>query len=123
MRGPPWARGGPSGPVGQPPRAAARAQGPGGGILAKRCRKPRSPAMVYMHPALEPAISVQTAMRLPEHLHQRFVALSRKTGRTAAFYMREALQRHIADLEDAFRADELIERIERGEEMWRGMDA
>ena len=93
MRGPPWARGGPSGPVGQPPRAAAEAQGPGGGILAKRWSEPRSPTMVYMHPALEPAMSVQTAIRLPEDLHKRFVALSRKTGRTAAFYMREALQR------------------------------
>ena len=75
-------------------------------------------------------MSVQTAIRLPDDLHERFVALSRKTGRTAAFYMREALQRHIEDLEDAFKADEILERIERGDEpvltsdeMWRDLDA
>lgn len=74
-------------------------------------------------------MSVQTAIRLPEELHQRFVALSQRTGRPAAFYMRDALQRHIEDLEDAYRADEIIARIERGEEevlnsdeMWRGLD-
>lgn len=74
-------------------------------------------------------MSVQTAIRLPDELHQRFVELSRKTGRTTAFYMREALQRHIEDLEDTYKADEIIERIERGdeeiltsEEMWRGLD-
>lgn len=122
-RGPIW----PGGPAPARRRQGTRPRRRHFGEALARAAKS---CLVYMHPTLEPAMSVQTAIRLPEDLHQRFVALSRKTGRTAAFYMREALQRHIADLEDAFRADELIERNERGEEqilsseeMWRGLDA
>jgi RHH-type transcriptional regulator, rel operon repressor / antitoxin RelB len=40
------------------------------------------------------------ALRLPAKLEKRLDALARKTGRTKSFYAREAILRHIEDLED-----------------------
>jgi RHH-type transcriptional regulator, rel operon repressor / antitoxin RelB len=40
------------------------------------------------------------ALRLPPKLEKRLEALARKTGRTKSFYAREAILRHIEDLED-----------------------
>lgn len=46
------------------------------------------------------------ALRLPPDLEKRLDDLARKTGRTKSFYAREAIAEHIADLEDAFLADQ-----------------
>ena len=43
--------------------------------------------------------------RLPEDINQRLNALSVKTGRTKSFYVREALELHMQDLEDAYLAE------------------
>jgi RHH-type transcriptional regulator, rel operon repressor / antitoxin RelB len=40
------------------------------------------------------------ALRLPPQIEKRLDALARKTGRTKSFYAREAILRHIEDLED-----------------------
>ena len=40
------------------------------------------------------------ALRLPPEIEKRLDALARKTGRTKSFYAREAILRHIEDLED-----------------------
>ncbi len=40
------------------------------------------------------------ALRLPPKLEKRLDALAKKTGRTKSFYAREAILRHIEDLED-----------------------
>ena len=40
------------------------------------------------------------ALRLPTDIEQRLAALAKKTGRTKSFYAREAILRHIEDLED-----------------------
>jgi RHH-type rel operon transcriptional repressor/antitoxin RelB len=40
------------------------------------------------------------ALRLPPKIEKRLDALARKTGRTKSFYAREAILRHIEDLED-----------------------
>ena len=40
------------------------------------------------------------ALRLPPKIEKRLEALARKTGRTKSFYAREAILRHIEDLED-----------------------
>jgi len=37
-------------------------------------------------------------------------------GRTATFYIREAIEAHLEDLEDAYLADQVLGRIQRGEE-------
>jgi RHH-type transcriptional regulator, rel operon repressor / antitoxin RelB len=40
------------------------------------------------------------ALRLPPEIERRLAALAKKTGRTKTFYAREAILRHIEDLED-----------------------
>ncbi|HEV2558940.1 MAG TPA: TraY domain-containing protein [Microvirga sp.] len=50
------------------------------------------------------------ALRLPDDIERRLDELARKTGRTKSFYAREAILRHIEDLEDAFLARERLER-------------
>ena len=40
------------------------------------------------------------ALRLPPEIEKRLDALAKKTGRTKSFYAREAILRHIEDLED-----------------------
>jgi RHH-type transcriptional regulator, rel operon repressor / antitoxin RelB len=40
------------------------------------------------------------ALRLPPEIEKRLDVLAKKTGRTKSFYAREAILRHIEDLED-----------------------
>jgi RHH-type transcriptional regulator, rel operon repressor / antitoxin RelB len=40
------------------------------------------------------------ALRLPPEIDKRLAALAKKTGRTKSFYAREAILRHLEDLED-----------------------
>jgi RHH-type rel operon transcriptional repressor/antitoxin RelB len=40
------------------------------------------------------------ALRLPAEIEKRLDALAKKTGRTKSFYAREAILRHLEDLED-----------------------
>jgi RHH-type transcriptional regulator, rel operon repressor / antitoxin RelB len=44
--------------------------------------------------------SVMLALRLPDDIEKRLDALARKTGRSKSFYAREAILRHIEDIED-----------------------
>jgi RHH-type transcriptional regulator, rel operon repressor / antitoxin RelB len=50
------------------------------------------------------------ALRLPDDIEKRLEALARKTGRTKSFYAREAIMRHLEDLEDAHLASERLKR-------------
>lgn len=50
------------------------------------------------------------ALRLPEDLERRLEELARRTGRTKSFYAREAILRHIEDLEDAYLARARLQR-------------
>ena len=60
-------------------------------------------------------MSKQTAVRLPEET-ARLQALAARTGRTARFYIREAVEEHIQDLEDLYAAEQaLIEHRKSGE--------
>lgn len=40
------------------------------------------------------------ALRLPPEIEKRLDDLAKKTGRTKSFYAREAILRHLEDLED-----------------------
>jgi RHH-type rel operon transcriptional repressor/antitoxin RelB len=53
---------------------------------------------------------VMLALRLPPDIEKRLADLARKTGRTKSFYAREAILRHIEDLEDFHLADERLRR-------------
>ncbi|WP_306180767.1 DUF6290 family protein [Rhizobium sp. AN73] len=74
-------------------------------------------------------MSKQTAIRLPDETYERLKALSARTGRTSAYYIREAIEKHIEDMEDLYLAEEATRRIQRGdlkvvsaEEFWRDLD-
>lgn len=55
-------------------------------------------------------MSKQTAIRLPDDIYERLKALSERTGRTSAFYIREAIEKHIEDMEDLYLAEEATRR-------------
>jgi RHH-type rel operon transcriptional repressor/antitoxin RelB len=56
------------------------------------------------------------AIRLPQSIEKRLEKLARRTGRTKTFYAREAILQHLEELEDVYLAEEVLERIRRGEE-------
>ncbi len=56
------------------------------------------------------------AIRLPVEIEERLDSLAKRTGRTKTFYAREAIVQHLEDLEDAFLADAVLERIQQGKE-------
>lgn len=74
-------------------------------------------------------MSKQTALRLPDKTYDRLRALANRTGRTASYYIREAIETHLDDLEDVYLAEQVVERIRGGDEdvlsaeaFWRGLD-
>ena len=50
------------------------------------------------------------ALRLPPEIEKRLTALAKKTGRTKSFYAREAILRHIEDIEDYHLASRRLAR-------------
>lgn len=58
----------------------------------------------------------QAAVRLPDEVFQRLQYLAEKTGRTATWYMREAIQTHLDDLEDYYLASQVLSDIKKGAE-------
>lgn len=64
----------------------------------------------------------QIAVRLPDETDSRLAALAARTGRTKTFYVREAIEAHLEDLEDYYLAAEVSERIGRGEESTVSLD-
>ena len=45
------------------------------------------------------------SIRLPDDLNARLERLASKTGRTKSFYVREAIEEQLADLEDYYLAE------------------
>lgn len=56
------------------------------------------------------------AIRLPASIEKRLDRLARRTGRTKTFYAREAILRHLEDLEDIYQAENVLERLRTGKE-------
>jgi RHH-type rel operon transcriptional repressor/antitoxin RelB len=50
------------------------------------------------------------ALRLPPEIEKRLDALAKKIGRTKSYYAREAILRHIEDIEDFHLATRRIRR-------------
>ena len=50
------------------------------------------------------------ALRLPPELEKRLESLAEKTGRTKSYYVREAILRHLEDLEDLYLAQRRLKR-------------
>lgn len=55
------------------------------------------------------------SVRLPEELKERLKALAASTGRSEAFYVREAIVEHLAELEYAYTLRDEVEAYRRGE--------
>ena len=49
-------------------------------------------------------------IRLPSDVERRLAVLAKSTGRTKSFYVREAILRHLGDLEDYYLARERLRR-------------
>ncbi len=56
------------------------------------------------------------AIRLPESIEKRLDRLAKRTGRTKTFYARQAILRHLEDLEDLYQAERSLERIREGKD-------
>ncbi|MCX8049226.1 MAG: DUF6290 family protein [Methylohalobius sp.] len=54
------------------------------------------------------------AIRLPPDIEQRLTALAKATGRSKAFYVRQALLEYLDDLEDVYLAERELEQIRAG---------
>jgi RHH-type rel operon transcriptional repressor/antitoxin RelB len=70
-----------------------------------------------------------TTVRLSPDAERRLRLLAAKTGRSKAFYLREMIERSLADMEDYYLAADVLERVRKGEEevvsaedFWRGLD-
>lgn len=50
------------------------------------------------------------ALRLPPDIEKRLDALAKKTGRTKSYYAREAILRHLEDIEDQHLATARVKR-------------
>jgi RHH-type rel operon transcriptional repressor/antitoxin RelB len=59
------------------------------------------------------------SVRLSGDLEERLDALSERTGRPKSFYVKSALEAHLADLEDQYWADQVITRFEAGDQTTR----
>jgi len=59
-------------------------------------------------------MSRQTAVRLPDDIYNRLDSLAVRTGRNKAYYIREALQEYLGDLEDIYLAEQRLIDIRAG---------
>ncbi len=57
-----------------------------------------------------------SSIPLAPEAEARLDRLAKATGRTKAFYLRELIEQGLDDLEEAYMAAEVLERIRRGEE-------
>jgi RHH-type rel operon transcriptional repressor/antitoxin RelB len=56
------------------------------------------------------------AIRLPASIEKRLARLAKRTGRTKTYYAREAILKHLEDLEDVYLAEQVYARYLKGEE-------
>ena len=56
------------------------------------------------------------SIRLDAELDARLEKLAKTTGRTKSFYIKQAIEDHLDDLEDLYLARRVVERIESGNE-------
>jgi RHH-type transcriptional regulator, rel operon repressor / antitoxin RelB len=54
------------------------------------------------------------ALRLPPDIEARLADLARRTGRTKSFYAREAILRHLDELEDLYLAESRLDDLRNG---------
>ena len=57
-----------------------------------------------------------TSVRFSPDIEKRIDLLASRSGRSKAYYLREMVERSIDDVEDYYLAEEVLERIRKGEE-------
>ena len=62
------------------------------------------------------------ALRLPEEIERRLTALAKRTGRSKSFYAREAILEHLDDLEAEYLSDQVMKRVQEGQEQTYTLD-
>jgi RHH-type transcriptional regulator, rel operon repressor / antitoxin RelB len=69
------------------------------------------------------------SVNLPQEIEARLKALADKSGQSADAQLRQIIDRGLEDLEDYHAGQDVLRRVERGEEkvlssedFWRGMD-
>jgi len=74
-------------------------------------------------------MSKPVAVRIQDATYERLKALSDKTGRTTTFYIHEAIEEHIGDLEDIYLAEQALENLRKGKDkilsskdFWNGLE-
>lgn len=60
--------------------------------------------------------------RADDELDARLTRLARLTGRTKTFYVRQAVESQIEDLEDIYLADQVMSRVDEGSEATYDLD-
>ena len=64
--------------------------------------------------------TVGTIAYRPTHeQEERLDALAKRTGRPKSFYLKEAVDRHLDELEDLYEADDVIDRWEKSDQKTR----
>jgi RHH-type rel operon transcriptional repressor/antitoxin RelB len=56
------------------------------------------------------------SIRLDDELAARLERLARLTGRSKSFYVKQAIENHIEDLEDLYAAQQVVKRVAEGRE-------
>ena len=62
------------------------------------------------------------SIRLPDEILSRLDILAKRTGRSKTFYAREAILKHLEDLEDLYSAEQAVQLIRSGGEMTSTLD-
>ena len=60
--------------------------------------------------------------RVEDEIEDRLERLASETHRTKSFYVREAILKSLDEMEDIYLADQVIERIRKGEEKTYSLD-
>ena len=68
--------------------------------------------MIYMYSKGVAMIAV----RVSEELEMRLDRLAQLTGRTKTYYVREAIEDHLDDLEEAYLAEKVLKKVRSGGE-------
>lgn len=62
------------------------------------------------------------AVRVSDEISTRLDRLAKLTGRTKTYYVREAIEKHLDNLEDAYLAEQVLENIRSGLEKVVSLD-
>ncbi|GAB2824410.1 hypothetical protein GCM10027022_13600 [Alpinimonas psychrophila] len=65
------------------------------------------------------AITKPVSVRLSPDVEKRLHALAEATGRTATFYVKEAIEVHLEELEERYWADKVVARWENSDQKTR----